>query len=178
VPTVKSEPVVAVAESTTPREPIPSAASMPKVSVLGGSLTSLLKKVSNPVEGEGKGAGIVIDSESESKMMKVKDAIIEKMCADRPRYVSAFESIEFEGNMVKLAVPSAALQQELLDERFWILKGISEIAGVKGSLDMHIEIKEMDFKLKPIKLEDRVAHMRKVMPEFDYFQKSLDVDVE
>ena len=178
VPTVKSEPVVAVAESTTSCEPIPSAASMPKVSVLGGSLTSLLKKVSNPVEGEGKGAGIVIDSESESKMMKVKDAIIEKMCADRPRYVSAFESIEFEGNMVKLAVPSAALQQELLDERFWILKGISEIAGVKGSLDMHIEIKEMDFKLKPIKLEDRVAHMRKVMPEFDYFQKSLDVDVE
>ena len=52
------------------------------------------------------------------------------------------------------------------------------MAGVKGSLDMHIEIKEMDFKLKPIKLEDRVGHIRKVTPEFDYMQKTFDMDVE
>ena len=52
------------------------------------------------------------------------------------------------------------------------------MAGIKGSLDMFIEIKEIDFKLKPIKLEDRVAHIRKVVPEFDYLQKSLDIDVE
>ena len=100
------------------------------------------------------------------------------MCSDRPRFVSAFENIEFEGNVVKLAVPSEALRDELLGERFWILKGIAEIAKIKGSLDMKIEIKDIDFKLKPIKLEDRVAHIRKVMPEFEYFQKSLDVDVE
>ena len=100
------------------------------------------------------------------------------MCSDRPRFVSAFENIEFEGNVVKLAVPSDALRDELLGERFWILKNISEMAGIKGSLDMFIEIKEIDFKLKPIKLEDRVAHIRKVVPEFDYLQKSLDIDVE
>jgi hypothetical protein len=47
------------------------------------------------------------------------------------------------------------------------------MAGIKGSLEMKIEIKEMDFKLKPIKLEDRVAHIRKVMSEFDYMQKAL-----
>jgi hypothetical protein len=58
------------------------------------------------------------------------------------------------------------------------LKSIAEIAGVNGALDMKIEIKEMDFKLKPIKLEDRVAHIRKVMPEFDYMQKVFDIDVE
>ena len=55
---------------------------------------------------------------------------------------------------------------------------MAQMAGVNGSLDMHIEIKEMDFKLKPIKLEDRVAHIRKVMPEFDYMQKAFDIDVE
>jgi DNA polymerase-3 subunit gamma/tau len=138
----------------------------------------LLDKVSNPTDGEGKSATIVIDPESEAKMSKVKEAIVKQMCAERPRFVSAFESISFEGNMVKLAVPSEALKDELIGERFWILKSIAEMAEVKGSLDMFIEIKEMDFKLKPIKLEDRVAHIRKVMPEFDYMQKALDMDVE
>ena len=67
---------------------------------------------------------------------------------------------------------------ELLGERFWILKAISEMAKVNGALDMKIEIKEIDFKLKPIKLEDRVDHIRKVMPEFEYMQKIFDMDVE
>ena len=141
-------------------------------------MASLLDKVSNVNDEEGKPAQIVIDEESEAKMMREKEAIIKRMCADRPRFISAFENIEFEGNVVKLAVPSDALKDELLGERFWILKGIAEEANIKGSLDMKIEIKEIDFKLKPIKLEDRVAHIRKVMPEFEYMQKALDMDVE
>ena len=191
VPTVKSEPVakeMVIEVKPTPAptpisEPAPAVTPNAEVKqrssvILGGSLNDLLNKVSNPAEGEGKGSTIVIDPESEAKMLKVKEAIIKKMCADRPRFVSAFENIEFEGNVVKLAVPSDALQDELLGERFWILKGIAEMAGVKGSLDMRIEIKEMDFKLKPIKLEDRIAHIYKAAPELGYMQKALDMDFE
>ena len=185
VPTVKPEPKPepkaepATAPVVTPTvEQKAVAEEKPKISVVGGSIASLLNKVSNPTDGEGKSATIVIDPESEAKMSKVKEAIVKQMCAERPRFVSAFESISFEGNMVKLAVPSEALKDELIGERFWILKSIAEMADVKGSLDMFIEIKEMNFKLKPIKLEDRVAHIRKVMPEFDYMQKALDMDVE
>ena len=140
-------------------------------------MSELLNKVSNPTDGESK-AAIVIDPESEAKMKAVKTKIVAMMCSGRPRFVSAFEVIDFEGNTVKLSVPSEALKDELISERVWILKDIAELAGVKGSLDMKIEIKEMDFKLKPIKLEDRVAHIRKVAPEFDYMQKAFDMDVE
>ena len=176
-PEPKAEPVIApVVTPTVEQKTV--AEEKPKISVVGGSIASLLNKVSNPTDGEGKSATIVIDPESEVKMSKVKEAIVKQMCAERPRFVSAFESISFEGNMVKLAVPSEALKDELIGERFWILKSIAEMAEVKGSLDMFIEIKEMNFKLKPIKLEDRVAHIRKVMPEFDYMQKALDMDVE
>ncbi len=143
-----------------------------------GSLTAMLKEVSASGDGEVKKARIVIDPDSESKMMQAKDQIVWRMCSERPRYVSAFESIEFEGNMVKLAVPSEALREELIGERSDILRTIANIAGVNGSLDMYIEIKEMHFKLKPIKLEDRVAHMRNAISEFDYMQKKLDMDVE
>ncbi len=174
VPTVENSEPQRVEVTPTPVVEV-----KPKSSViLGGSIASLLNEVSNPAEMEGKATAIVIDPESEQKLLQVKEQIIKQMCSERPRFVSAFESIEFNGNMVKLAVPSEALKQELLDERFWILKSISEMAGVKGSLDMHIEVKEMDFKLKPIKLEDRVAHIRKVMSEFDYMQKAFDIDVE
>ena len=185
VPTVKPEPkpepkvepaTAPVVAPTVEQKTV--AEEKPKISVVGGSIASLLDKVSNPTDGEGKSTTIVIDPESEVKMSKVKEAIVKQMCAERPRFVSAFESISFEGNMVKLAVPSEALKDELIGERFWILKSIAEMAEVKGSLDMFIEIKEMNFKLKPIKLEDRVAHIRKVMPEFDYMQKALDMDVE
>ena len=147
-------------------------------SILGGTIDGLLKEVSNPVDKEGKSSQIVIDEASEEKLLRAKDEIVKQMCAERPRFVSAFENVEFEGNVVKLAVPSESLRDELLGERFGILKRMSEMAGVEGWLDMKIEIKNIDFKLKPIKLEDRVAHIRKVMPEFDYMQKVFDIDVE
>ena len=176
-PTQAPAPAPVATPTATPTV-TPKAEAKPRVSVLGGSLGDLINKVSNPTDDENKGATITIDPASEAKMTKVKDEIIKKMCSGRPRFVSAFESIEFEGNMVKLAVPSDSLKLELIEERFWILKDIAEMAGVKGSLDMHIEVKEMEFKLKPIKLEDRVAHIRKVLPEFDYMQKVFDIDVE
>ena len=176
-PKPAAEPVAVVKPTPAPAV-APPAAEKPKSVLLGGSLASLLDKVSNVSDEEGKPSQIVIDEESEAKMMQEREAIIKRMCADRPRFISAFENIEFEGNVVKLAVPSEALRDELLGERFWILKGIAEVAKIKGSLDMKIEIKEIDFKLKPIKLEDRVAHIRKVMAEFDYMQKALDMDVE
>ena len=178
-PTAPTATVVPTQPTASQPQPETTVRSRPKTSILlGGSLTSLLNEVSSPAEKEGKGVRIVIDSESEAKLVKVKDKIIAAMCADRPRFVSAFEQIDFEDNVVKLSVPSDALKDELIGERFWILKGIADLAGVNGTLDMKIEIKEMDFKLKPIKLEDRVAHIRKAMPEFDYMQKTFDMDVE
>ena len=159
--------------------PTPVAEVKPKSSViLGGSIASLLEKVSNESEVDGKSAKISIDPASESKMAQVKERIVAQMCKERPRFVSAFESIDFEENVVKLAVPSESLRDELIGMRYEILTSIATIAGVKGSLDMKIEVKEMDFKLKPIKLEDRVEHIRKVTPEFDYMQKAFDIDVE
>ncbi len=177
-----SEQVPAVEKIETQKVEVASTPAVevkPKSSViLGGSITSLLEKVSNESEVDGKSVKITIDPASEAKMSQVKERIVAQMCKERPRFVSAFEQIEFEGNVVKLAVPSEALRDELIEMRYEILTSIAAIAGVKGSLDMHIEVKEMDFKLKPIKLEDRVEHIRKVTPEFDYMQKAFDIDVE
>ena len=177
-PETVSEPKSEIAASPAPKPRLSGISQLAGSSILGGSLGQLLEEAADPGKSEEKGALFAVDPESESKMLSVKNEIIKKMCADRPRFVSAFESIGFDGNVVRLAVPSEALKDELIGERHGILKAIAEMAKVNGALDMKIEIKEMDFKLKPIKLEDRVEHIRKVLPEFDYMQKVFDMDVE
>ena len=187
-PTPMQTPVPAQTPTSAPQvtsqptpapQPKPKVESKPKTSVLlGGSLSSLIDKVTNPVEDDGKGIRFVVDPESQQKMERAKEEIVKQMCAERPRFVSAFESIDFEGNVVLLAVPSEGLRDELLGQRYEILTTIASLAGVKGSLDMRIEVKEMDFKLKPIKLEDRIEHICKVAPELPYMQKVFDMDFE
>ena len=79
---------------------------------------------------------------------------------------------------MKLAVPSEALRDELIGQRYDILTRIAEIAGVRGALDMFIEVKDIDFKLKPVKIEDKELHMRKVVKDYDYLQTTFDTIAE
>ena len=148
-----------------------------RTSVLG-SLSSLLDKVTNEAEVDGKSTKVAIDPESESKLSQAKEDILLSMQKERPRFVSAFEHLDFEGNKVKLAVPSEALRDELIGQRYEILTRIAEIAGVRGALDMFIEVKDIDFKLKPVKIEDKELHMRKVVKDYDYLQTTFDTIAE
>ena len=148
-----------------------------RTSVLG-SLSSLLDKVTNEAEVDGKSTMVAIDPESESKLSQAKEDILLSMQKERPRFVSAFEHLDFEGNKVKLAVPSEALRDELIGQRYDILTRIAEIAGVRGALDMFIEVKDIDFKLKPVKIEDKELHMRKVVKDYDYLQTTFDTIAE
>ncbi len=146
--------------------------------LLGGSLSSLLNKVSNEIDDSGEGIKVQKDPASEAKLERAKEAIVERMCKERPRLVSAFEEIGFKDNVIILAVPTEALRDELLGQRYDILNTIAQIADVRGTLDMHIDIKDIDFKLKPIKVEDKEAYMRERIAEYDYMQKALDMVAE
>ena len=169
------QPTPAVAPQPTPQPaPQPKVVSQSRISRLGGSLQDIMKQVSAPVEGKENPMEVIVDPDSEAKLQAVKDEIVKKMCSERARFVSAFEHIRFEGNTVVLAVPTEGLKDELLGMRFEILKSITEIAGIKGILEMAIEVRNIEFKLKPIKLEDREAHIRKVAPEMDYLMKVFD----
>ena len=169
------QPTPAVASQPTPQPaPQPKVVSQSRISRLGGSLQDIMKQVSAPVEGKENPMEVIVDPDSEAKLQAVKDEIVKKMCSERARFVSAFEHIRFEGNTVVLAVPTEGLKDELLGMRFEILKSITEIAGIKGILEMAIEVRNIEFKLKPIKLEDREAHIRKVAPEMDYLVKVFD----
>ena len=161
------QPVVASTPQPTPTQ-------QPRLSRLGGSLQDIMKQVSAPTESEGNPLEVIIDPASEEKLNAVKEEIVKRMCDERARFVSAFENIRFEENRVILPVPTEALRDELLGMRFEILKTITEIAGIKGILEMVIEVKEIEFKLKPVKLDDRERHIHKVAPEMGYLAQLFD----
>ena len=176
------QPQPQVVEPTPTPAPIPTPSPTPasepmklKGSILGGSLRDIMAKASSPAESRGGVLGGAIDPDSENKLFRAKDKIVARLSSERVRIAAVFESIDFRDNKLLLVVPTEGLRAELIDMRFEILKTVAEVAGINGALEMVIEVKEVEYKLKPVKLEDRIEHMYKAVPELGHLQKSLDI---
>ena len=56
----------------------------------------------------------VIDPQSEAKLQRAREAIFALIREKRPRFVAAFEQMQFIGNTICVSVPTAALREEML----------------------------------------------------------------
>lgn len=144
----------------------------------GGSLASLLDRVSNSDMTDAATGEVRVDPRSEEKLAAAKDEIVKRTCELRPRFIVAFEKIAFEGNRIKLIVPTPALRDELNMARTEILDTIAAVAGVEGALELDIEVREVRMNLRPVRLEDRLRHIESRTPMFEELKKALDLDVE
>lgn len=144
----------------------------------GGSLASLLNRVSNSDMTDAATGEVKVDPRSEEKLAAAKDEIVKRTCELRPRFIVAFEKIAFEGNKIKLTVPTQALKDELNMARTEILDTIALAAGVEGALELDIEVREVRMHLRPVRLEDRLRHIESRTPMFEDLKKALDLDVE
>ena len=175
----QSQVKVEQSQQQLPPQPQPEAkATTPKhfSSALGGSLKMMLNNSND--DGADSAVRQVVDSDSEAKLERAKSDIIAQMCKQRPRLITAFEQIGFKANKVVLTAPTEVLKEELYAAKEDILTHIAQIAGVEGVLEMEVLVREVKLNLKPIKLEDRIEHIRKVAPEFDTLQKMFDLDIE
>lgn len=144
----------------------------------GGSLASLLDRVSNSDMTDAATGEVKVDPRSEEKLAAAKDEIVKRTCELRPRFIVAFENIAFEGNRIKLTVPTQALKDELNMAHTEILDTIASAAGVEGALELDIEVREVRMHLRPVRLEDRLRHIESRTPMFEDLKKALDLDVE
>lgn len=120
-----------------------------------------------------------IDPQTEAKLTAAREAIIDEIKRERPRFIVGFETMEFDGCKIKLTVPSEALRHDILHAATELLFKIADIAGVKGALEFDIAVKEDEVrKMRPIKLEDRMEHIEKRNPLYLEFKAALDLDVE
>ena len=95
----------------------------------------------------------------------------------RPRFVAAFERMQFQGHVIRIAVPSEALREEILRNKTELLLRIAETSGV-GMLELDVTINEEIRAARPIKLEDRVKYMTEKNPLLAELRRALDLEVE
>ena len=155
----------------------------PRRSVLAGfSLSELLSSTSTLVEQaeEKKKSAeqIVIDPQSEWKLNEHRKQVVESILHERPRFVVAFESMQVEGHIIKLEVPSQTLYEEIMRSKTEILMQMARTAGVEGMLDMQITVNEQIKASRPIKLEDRIHFMTEKNPLLLELKKALDMEYE
>ena len=123
-------------------------------------------------------AAPVIDPASAEKLEAARDRILQLIRERRPRFVAAFERMQFQGHVIRIAVPSEALREEILRNKTELLLRIAETSGVQGMLELDVTINEEIRAARPIKLEDRVKYMTEKNPLLAELRRALDLEVE
>lgn len=183
-PVEQSQPKPSTPEPATqsPAETTSRPATSPLSTLSGASISSLLSEAygsTTPEESSaGSSLGQTIDPNSAKKLEAAQSQIIDEINSDRPRFIVAFETMRFDGHKILLTVPSESLRDEILHSSTEILLKIAEIAGVKGMLEFDITVKEEERQMRPIKLEDRMAHIEQKNPLYLELKKALDLEVE
>ena len=157
-------------------------ATSPLPTLSGASISSLLKGSYHSTTAEensdNSSMGQAIDPNSAKKLAAAQQRIVEEINNERPRFIVAFETMRFDEHKILLTVPSDSLRDEILHSSTEILLKIAEIAGVKGMLEFDITVKEEERQMRPIKLEDRMAHIEQKNPLYLELKKALDLEVE
>ena len=156
-----------------------TAAARPRRSPLGTSLSELLATTDPAVEAEeATAAAPVIDPQSEAKLQRAREAIFALIREKRPRFVAAFEQMQFIGNTICVSVPTAALREEMLRSKTEMLMRIVELAGIHGTIDLEVKVNEQIRASRPIKQEDRMRYITEKNPLVAELRKALDLEAE
>lgn len=156
-----------------------TAAARPRRSPLGTSLSELLATTDPAVEAEeATAAAPVIDPQSEAKLQRAREAIFALIREKRPRFVAAFEQMQFIGNTICVSVPTAALREEMLRSKTEMQMRIVELAGIHGTIDLEVKVNEQIRASRPIKLEDRMRYITEKNPLVAELRKALDLEAE
>ena len=167
---VKPEPKRVVVGGGNRRNSINSA-------LASGSITDLMKSVSGNASAE-ESEDRYTDPQSEKKLQENREKFIAAIVAKHPRFSPAFEKTKISGNTISVEVPSAIMRDDLYNSRSEITEIITDISGISGVVKLDIVLNEVEVKLRPVKLEDRVAHISDRSPLFDELVTALELELD
>ena len=167
---VKPEPKRVVVGGGSRRNSISSA-------LASGSITDLMKSVSGNASAE-ESEDRYTDPQSETKLQESREKFIAAIVAKHPRFSPAFEKTKISGNTISVEVPSAIMRDDLYNSRSEITEIITDISGISGVVKLDIVLNEVEVKLRPVKLEDRVAHISDRSPLFDELVTALELELD
>ena len=106
-----------------------------------------------------KSEEVYVDPSCEEKISLKREPIVERIKRERPRISVAFLNFVVEGNVLKMAVPSRELHDEIMYEKADLQRIIAEVSGVKGLIELEVAVNEQIKASRPITLEDRLKHL-------------------
>ena len=142
-----------------------------------GSINDLIKSMSAPVQSE-QSADIYTDPQSEEKLKASYEKAVTALITKHPRFSPAFEKVTIKGNVISVEVPTTILRDDLNNSRSEITEHFADIAGILGVVKLEVILNEVKVKLRPVKLEDRLAHVAACSPIFDELVKKLDLELD
>ena len=157
-PAVAETPAESAQAKPSPRRAPrrPSSASVSINSLLNGDALTATEQAA--IEAA-KGEEVYVDPACEEKITLAKDSIVERIRRERPRIGVAFLNLEVHGNVVKMAVPSRELHDEIMHDKADLQRIIAEQGKVKGLIEIEVEVNEQIKSSRPITLEDRLKHL-------------------
>lgn len=143
-------------------------------------MNSLSQSAAQPAESQSVKEPVItdIDEGCEQKITDKRQAVLDAILNERPRFVVAFERMKVCGNIIEVEVPSQTLYEEIMRSKTEILLLIARTAGVNGTMDLKINVNEVVRAARPIKLEDRIRHMNEKNPMLLELKKVLDMEYE
>ncbi|MEZ3441287.1 DNA polymerase III subunit gamma/tau [Alistipes sp.] len=171
-----SEPQSAAASVLQPRSPR-------KPLISGASLADLLALPEGAAEPDGerpaeKAGNPDVDPRSTEKLENARERILNLIKSRRPRFVPAFERMQFRENVIAVSVPTEELREEILRNKTAMLIRIAELAGIGGVIDLDVTVNEAIRAARPIKPEDKVKFLTEKNPLVAELRKALDLEME
>lgn len=151
-------------------------------SLAGLSILSLMRDdVPQVVESQTKKEDVKeseYDEQCAEKIAANREQVLKSILRERPRFVTAFEAMTFNGHTISVEVPTKALYEEIMRSKTEILLMIVRSAGIKGMIDLEVVVNEQVKASRPIKLEDRIQYMTQKSPLILKLKKELDMEYE
>ena len=171
--------------SVASSEPAPRPmAGVRRSSIAGMSIASMMNSLSQPAVQSTESAPIKeqatkeVDEDCEQKITDKRQAVLDAILNERPRFVVAFERMKVCDNVIEVEVPSQTLYEEIMRSKTEILLLITRTAGVNGTMELKVNVNEEVRAARPIKLEDRIRHMNEKNPMLLELKKALDMEYE
>ena len=152
-----------------------------RTSISGVSISSILKggtKNSDQHNEPGARMPQGIDPESEQKIAAARNAFISELNRHRPRFASAFSSMHVSGNRIGITVPTTLLRDDIVQHQKEIISLLCEKASLNGTVEISVEVREDKGAIRPVKPEDKLAHLRSKNAALDELRRELDLEIE
>lgn len=119
-----------------------------------------------------------IDPESEQKIAAARNAFISELNRHRPRFASAFSSMHVSGNRIGITVPTTLLRDDIVQHQKEIISLLCGKAGLNGTVEISVEVREDKGAIRPVKPEDKLAYLRSKNAALDELRRELDLEIE